>query len=378
MKSGKPSKPTKPSPDFPLFPHDRGKWAKKIKGKLYYFGRWDAPDEALAEYQQFLADGCKKPNEPVSETLSESTTICMTVRDACNYFLVAREKDLASKQLSHRSFADYKRTGERLVAFFGRERAFTTLGPQDFTAYRARVLETNNPVSTGNEITRVKTILKWLKKSHYIDDFDCGPDFRKPSAKVARRLRREKGKKLFTAKQISVFLDEAGIHLRAMILLGINCGYGNNDCNQLPLRIAQEAVETGWIEYHRPKTEVDRRCPLWPETKEALAKSLARRRVSSEPNAFITAFGRPYSAENGDIGKRFRIVRQYSNVREGGFYWLRHTFATVAGRSQDQVAVNYIMGHVDPTMAGVYREEIEDERLMAVSETVKNWLQPPG
>jgi len=43
-------KPKKPHPDFPLTANGNGRWSKKIKGKVYYFGPWADPDGALKRY----------------------------------------------------------------------------------------------------------------------------------------------------------------------------------------------------------------------------------------------------------------------------------------------------------------------------------------
>ncbi len=74
------------------------------------------------------------------------------------------------------------------------------------------------------------------------------------------------------------------------------------------------------------------------------------------------------AAKNGDDAPP-KVYR-----RGIGFYTLRHVFETIGGGCRDQVAVDFIMGHVGPGMAATYRERIEDERLQAVVDHVHGWL----
>ena len=186
-------------------------------------------------------------------------------------------------------------------------------------------------------------------------------------------------------------LDNADTVLKAMILLGINCGFGNTDVASLPQSSVD--LESRWCDFPRSKTEVNRRVPLWPETTAALRNALAVRpepRDSDDSNLFFvtrqrnrfvrvreskTTPGRYVTIDA--VARRFGpLIRKCGvNGRKGlGFYTLRHVFETIAGESRDQVAVNAIMGHVDGSMAGVYRERISDERLIKVTDVIHDWL----
>jgi integrase len=230
--------------------------------------------------------------------------------------------------------------------------------------------------------------------------FKFGKAFERPSAKLRRRSRNsadlENGKRLFDASAIRAMLKAADVPLRAMILLGINGGFGNADCAKLPIKTID--FERAVIEFNRPKTGIERVVPLWPETLEALRQSLDNRHRPADEEAtnlvFVTTFGRPWLRENvhrtGDNGiekivpidgirQEFdKILEKLGLKRKGiGFYALRHTFRTWADEVRDQHAIHRIMGHTIPGMSGIYVEEISLDRLRVVVEHVRRKVFPP-
>jgi integrase len=73
--------------------------------------------------------------------------------------------------------------------------------------------------------------------------------------------------------------------------------------------------------------------------------------------------------------KFYRLLHRKKLYVSGlSFYRLRHTFRTIADGALDQAAIAYVMGHVDPTMARVYRHAIADARLEVVARRVRDWL----
>src|SRR5262245_37833751 len=374
-------KPGKPYDDFPLFPHANGTWAKKIRGRLHYFGPWEDPDAALAKYLAEKDDlhAGRKPRAAPGQT---------TVKDAANAFLNAKQQAVDSGELSTRTWALYKEACVAAVDAFGKTRLVSDLGPDDFARLRGRLAERYGPHGLGTRIQCVRCLFKYAFDSDMIDrPVRYGPNFNRPSKKTMRLHRAAQGPKLFTAEEVRRLLGcppwrpAAEGQLRAMILLAINCGFGNADCGSLP--VAAVDLDGAVIDFPRPKTGIARRCPLWPETVQALKEALEARpepKNSADVDlVFITKFGQPWHKElaSNPLSKVVtRLLRELGiNGRKGlGFYTLRHVFRTVADEARDQPAADFIMGHSSGHISAHYRERISDARLQAVADHVHAWL----
>lgn len=384
-----------PYPDFPLSPHlPTGRWYKVINGTRHYFGPLDDPDAALEKYQREKDDlyAGRKPRESAEG---------YTVRQLVNEYLTAQHRKLKAGELRPRTFNEYHRTGTLIADAFGRNRRVDDLAADDFEPLRAQLAETHSPVRLGIAIQQVRQVFKWAWDNGKIDKpIRYGQAFNKPSARVMREQRNARPVRMFTADEIKALLDKASVPMKAMILLGVNCGLGNTDVADLPLSAVD--LDAGTLDFPRPKTGVARRAPLWPETVKAIRAALEKRPEPEDeadaPRLFITKHGAAWVRyhTNGDpdkpkgcavdnVSREFQKIKTVAGVNgeRRGFYALRHTFETIGGETGDQKAVDFIMGHAPHAtdMSAVYREWTGDSReharLKRVTDHVRSWLYPP-
>ena len=186
-----------------------------------------------------------------------------------------------------------------------------------------------------------------------------GKAFGKASKTQARKSRNrrelESGKRLFSPAEVRELVEAAETPLKAMILLGINGGFGNTDCADLPIGAVDLAHSR--INFARPKTGIERVMPLWAETRDALCEAVAHRpacgaKGPAEP-FFLTKFGHRWVRENvhrkedgtiekvvcmNAVGQDFNklLIRLGFKRARIGFYTLRHTFRTWADEAKDQ------------------------------------------
>jgi integrase len=433
--------PPKPYDDFPLGYHQSGKFQKSYREngqkKVVYFGAWAKREggklvpvadggwrQALEEYEAWKAKQdllereatalkAKADNEQarVEEervaVLEANASDRLTLLDFCDLFLDFKYKQMERKDLERVTYDDYVCATELLLEQFGNNKAVEELGANDFADLRTLMAKKwNSPSRVGKFITMTGTIFKTAFKAGWIERIpNYGHDFSKPSKKRAKKYKDEGGDKLFTRDEVHALLratiDGAwsvnkqgkrigtgpSTQMRAMIFLGINCGFGNKDVGTLPLSAID--LKNRLIKFPRPKTGVDRECPLWPETVKAIEDVIAERRDTKCKTLFVTKYDRPWHREKvesdsetvpGDdavkrIFSKLLKALHINGRRNIGFYSLRHTFATVAMELDDRDAVKAIMGHSDPEMLARYNHgQVPLKRRQAVASHVRRWL----
>lgn len=370
----KAKKQGKPYRDFPLYLHATGQWAKTIMGKKYYFG--SDRDKALKAYKQQRDALYAGEGQPQVKHGGE------TVSDAIGAFRAAKEAKFEGHELSARSLAEYAAVCKVISQVLGKDTALAAITTDDLQRLRRKLSlgkdgKPTSPVSFKRKLTYARSVFLLANEEFP----DCHVRYRKalvsPSAKLVRKHRNEIGERLFTADEIRKLLDVAGEQMRAMILLGITCGFGNRDCATLP--IERVDLVSGWHNYERPKTQNPRRAPLTPECAAALYRVIKGRKSGL---VFVTKYGQPWfhdgetrdpiSAEFRKLCKRVGIYRPKITM----FYTLRRTFQTVADTSGEPQAVKFMMGHVAAAddMSSVYRQKVYDVACLRVSDHLRRWI----
>lgn len=397
MAKPKGPKPKKPK-GCPLFPHANGTWAKKIDGRHVHFGPWADLGAALVRYSDHRTAARYAPAPPVKPNGS------IRLEDLVDRFLTRQYERVKAGELSPRTLKDMREILPRFAETVGMNTEAGNLRPEDFGKWRAST-EYLGQNAMNRHLGNVRQLFRWAFGHGLLDTPSRFGDYMgKVSDKARHRTGEARRKRLFAPDEIRKLIDTAKMPLRAMVLLGINCGFGNTDCGELPLSAI--SLEARIIDFPRPKNLVPRRCPLWPETVKALREAIAARPAPADPAsdryAFVTRYGRAFVRETMEekggaldsivnvdsVGNVFGQLMEAAGlwhrlppakkgdrgkvVRDGrNFYTLRHTFRTWADECADQHAVYRVMGHTLPGMSGAYVEEISDERLRAVTDHVR-------
>jgi integrase len=265
------------------------------------------------------------------------------------------------------------------VASLGSRRPLAGLTISDFERLRADLGKGKRRklglVALKGELTRARMVFLYATENGVALPYRKA--LKSPSRKNLRKLRNEQGERMFAAKEIRAMIKAAKPQLRAMIHLGINAAFGPTDCGRLTFDKLDPA---GWHTLARPKTQTPRRCPLWPETVNAIKAYLKERpepKPGREKLVFLTKYGNSWARDSGDnaVSSEFADLLQTLNLC-GGFYSLRRTFETIASATGQQAAVDLIMGHTPDSsdMGAVYRQRVFDSKLVKVSNYVRSWL----
>ena len=377
-------RPKKPRADLPVFLHRSGQYSWKCKGKFWYLGT--DPDAAVAEYERTHAWIRAGKEPPAADATSPEA---LTLLGLWDQFLAAKAALRDQNVITAPTYGKYLKLSKTMLGVLSPSKRVVDLLPSDFLMVRGAFSSRLGPTALGSAIVGIRTLFNWGVESNLLEKLPrFGADFKPPGVRVRRAHKHEKillnGPRMFSTEEVKALLARGKLQWRAMILLALNAAYEPHDLRRLEWRQFDFDQYPVWLSFPRPKTGIDRRCPLWPATVNAIQalRELPQRWPLQQSLLFVTRLGTNYGDEAGRavISAEFKHLAEAAGVyRRGvGMLGMRHTFATIAAEGGDQRAVDYVMGHAVHTMGETYRESISDARLIAVCDRVHCWLFGSG
>ena len=224
----------------------------------------------------------------------------MTVKELVNRFLNAKKALVASGELSPRTWEGYKTATDLLIVHFGKRGWSQTSTRRTSPGLRHKMAKSWGPYRLGNTIQCVRCVFKFGYDAGLLPvPMRFGPEFKRPTKKTVRLHRAEQGAKLFTADEIRTAArrrrradegDDSSWHQLRV-----------RQCRRRQPSPYRSGPRRGHDRLPRPKTGIARRCPLWPETVQALRDVLAKRKQpKNEEDAglvFVTKYGLPWAKD---------------------------------------------------------------------------------
>ena len=312
----------------------------------------------------------------------------MRVYELMKRYVQFRRERVDSNELGKQGFKESERCLLRFAYHVG-DIDTEDLTPEDFKRFRATASQLGGLDTLRKHINVVRALFTFGVKNRLIlrEPF-YGMEFDPPGTASIYKERKQNDKSL---SRMEILVNACctlntkfwcPYQWKAIVLLGINAAYGPSDV----ANVRRSDIHENKITLPRVKNGKPRLAFLWPETLQAIKDYLFYERPAMTANGndllFINSHQRPWSRKER-TGFSFTCLSHYFQKllpvkREGvGFYSLRRTFATVAEEALDIPAVGVVMGHVDRSMQGVYRQYISDERVFKVCEHVRNWLFAP-
>lgn len=360
-----PAPPNSARPRWPfqhvtiLTAHPNGQWSKKWKGRVHYFGPWSDPATALARWQHewpLIMAGEVRVVAPAYQA-------SMSVVQIATEYAAALDARAARGQLSPRTIRNLHLVLDWFVSLAGKDRPVASLRPSDFAKALTGISKRWGLYRQNQFVIDVRGLFNWALASKLIRELpDYGPDFAPLDRRTLRAHARQALGRALSADDVVLMIGAAPQPLRAMIMLGINAGFGPTDCATLTTDMID--LDKGLLDTQRHKTQELRTAPLWPETLLALQHQWPR-----EP-------GRVFDWSEERVTKAFTALARQMWV-SGTYYDLRRTFATIAHELGDDDAIRRILGQVSNSMLSIYVQQAALARLRRVTDHVRSWLLLP-